>query len=129
MRNKTKTEGSMELRLYDDHTIETVGVGYVTGAVLARTRAALEQAVGARRVRYWLADATQVSGFSGDVGTEGAGLLSDFKSLGGAEIIATLPNPAVRMIVVSVAFAAGVPLKVFAERGESASYHASRRRA
>lgn len=118
----------MEVRLFDDDTIETVGVGYVTGAVIARTRAALKQAVGARKVRYWLADSTAVTGFSSDVGSEGAGLLSDFKSLGGVEIVATLPNPAVRMIVVSVTFATGVAMKVFAERKESERYHASRGR-
>lgn len=119
----------MEVRLYDADTIETVGIGYVTGAVLARTRAALTQTVGTRRIRYWLANSTEVTGFSADVGSEGAGLLSDFKSLGGVEIVATLPNPAVRMIVVAVTFAAGVPVKVFAAHAESERYHANRGRA
>lgn len=129
MRKTTRAEGSMDVRLYDDDTIETVGVGYVNGAVLARTRASLKQSVGARRIRYWLADATAVAGFSADVGAEGAGLLSDFKSLGGVEIVAALPNAAVRMIVVSVTFAVGVPVKVFETRREAARYHASRARA
>ena len=127
MRDATKAEGSMEVRLYDDNTIETIGVGYVNGAVLARTRAALKKTVGARRVAYWIADATAVTGFSSDVRSEGAALLSDFKSLGGVEILATLPNPAVRMIVTAVTFAAGVPVKVFAARAESEQHHASRR--
>src|SRR5262245_45033452 len=116
----------MNLRLYDEHTIETLGVGYITGAVLSRTRLELKQIAGSRSIRYWFADATGVTGFSGDVAFEGAGLLSDFKSLGGIEIIATLPDPAVRMIVVSVAFAASVPVKVFAHRRESERYHANR---
>ena len=47
------------------------------------TRLSLKQKVGSRRIRSWLADATAVSGFSADVGAEGAGLLSDFQELGG----------------------------------------------
>ena len=129
MKNKAKAEGSMDVRLYDDDTIETIGVGYVNGAVLARTRRSLKEKVGARRVRSWLADATAVSGFSADVGSEGAGLLSDFKALGGVEIVAVLPNAAVRMIVVSVTFASGVSVKVFETRSEAERYHASRARA
>ena len=129
MKNKPKAEGSMDVRLYDEDTIETIGVGYVNGAVLARTRLSLKQTVGSRRVRYWLADSTGVSGFSADVGSEGAALLSDFRALGGVEIVATLPNAAVRMIVVSVTFASGVSVKVFETRRESERYHASRARA
>ncbi len=118
----------MEVRLLDEETIETVGLGYVSGGVLARTRASLKQAVGSRRIRYWVADATGVTGFSADVGTEGSGLLADFRALGGTEIVATLPNPAVRMIVVAVTFAAGVPVKVFADHRESVRHHQSRPR-
>jgi hypothetical protein len=116
----------MNVRLYDEHTIETIGVGYITGDVLARTRTELKQRAGARKIRYWIADATKVTGFSADVGAEGAGLLADFKALGGVEIVATLPDAAVRMIVTAVTFAARVPIKVFATREESERHHKQR---
>lgn len=118
----------MDVRLLGDDTIETVGIGYVSGAVLARTRAALKTTVGARKIRYWVADATAVTGFSADVGEQGSGLLADFRSLGGTEIVATLPNPAVRMIVVAVTFAAGVPVRVFSDHRESVRHHQARAR-
>jgi len=118
----------MEVRLLDQETIETVGAGYVTGAVLARARAAMKQAAGVRRIRYWVADAAAVTGFSGDVRIEGSALLSDFRALGGTEIVAALPSPAVRMIVVAVAFAAGLPVKVFAAHDECLRHHHARTR-
>jgi hypothetical protein len=98
--------------------LETRYKGYCSGplveAVLELTPTLLEEMPGAS----WLLDLVEVTGFDSAAREAGSKILKTFKARGGRKFAAIIPGAMLRMLISSVAFAAGLPVKVFETRTE-----------
>jgi hypothetical protein len=106
----------------DSAIVETRYQGHcsaaLVGAVLNRVPAVLDDVPGA----CWLVDLSGVTGFDSAAREPGSKIFRTFRERGGRKFAAVVPGSSLRMLVTAVAFATGLPVKVFAQRSEAISY-------
>jgi hypothetical protein len=98
------------------------------GRVAVRTvEEAIEQIRAERPARYFLLDASEVSGFDPDVRVPGVLLLRTLKDRKIEHAVCVAPAPSVRMIGAAVAFVATVKVDFFPTRREALARLAQKR--
>ena len=108
--------GSIRTTRLDKDIIETTYHGKMTPELLVQLRRDMEAQMRAQPGSSWLADTTGASGYAPAPRELMQPILDAFKQHRGKKIAVVMPSSALRMLVTAVAFASGLPIKLFAAR-------------
>ena len=118
----TNPPGEVTTRPLEGSIVETKYVGEcgaeTVAKVLAYTPEVLEQIPGTR----WLLEMSEVTSAHVDARKPGGEILRLFRERGGERFAIVVPVPAIRMLITTVAFATGLPIRSFDTREQALAY-------
>jgi len=110
----------VSVRFNPPDVVEAVFSGRVTVRDVETAIVGVKDELVRKRVRYFLLDATDTTGYDTDVRTPGVQLLKTLREGGVLSGVCVAPSSTVRMIGAAVAFVAGLPIKFVHSRAEVA---------
>ena len=111
--------GTIKTFRLDNKIIETSYTGKMAPEMLVQLRKDMETLMRLQPGSSWLADTTAATGYSPASRELTQPILDVFQKNSGKKIAVIMPSSGLRMLVSAVAFASGLPIKLFAKREEA----------
>lgn len=111
--------GTIKTVRLDSKTIETSYTGKMSPEMLVQLRKDMETLMRLQPGSSWLADTTGATGYSPAPRDLTQPILDIFQKNQGKKIAVVMPSSGLRMLVSAVAFASGLPIKLFSKRDEA----------
>jgi hypothetical protein len=119
-------DGEVTTRHLEGSIVETSYRGVCTRALVQSVLEITPEVLDSVPGTLWLVDLSSITSSEAMARIPGADLLKIFRERGGAEFAVSISSAALRMIFTAIAFAAPVPLKLFATREEALAHLRSR---
>lgn len=100
------------MELLPDGILHVVYAGHITTQIVAGSVQELREVLARGGVRAVVMDTDHVTSFDKDTGSVSGELLRTIRGGGVQVMLASIPSRAVRMMAISISFAAGIPFEV-----------------
>lgn len=114
--------GSVVTRRLEGKIVETVYRGRITAEMAMQVRRDIEPWLLEIKGLEWLIDTSGATSLSPAPREATSGVVDLFRRMGGHRIAAVMPSAPIRMVASALAFATGLPLKIFETRAQALEY-------
>lgn len=114
--------GSVRTRCVNGSIVETVYAGFLGEELVRSVLDATPLIMKSVPQTHWLLDLTPVTEMDAGARVPGSAILKYFKAHGGRRFAVAMQLPVLRMLVRTVAFGAGLPIKVYEDPVRAMAY-------